>query len=149
MDIFKTPILIYISKEKCPACNKFKSEWDIIRNALKDKVHCINFHIDPERNQMIPKVLTKPYIYYPTVILAGPKSYYRCYTPDDKINVYGWNENYTIKGIRFGVVEQNGIYEWSGRYPTAKTILDWFEKVSPQIPLIDESEFPPGYNLQK
>jgi len=141
------PVLIYVSKEQCPACVQFERSrvWERIKLAIGDKnAIFVKFHVNPFKNEVIPDVLTKPDYLYPMIILAAPQSYYRCFTPDDKINPT-CPPGYKIKGFRYGVVEEpSGKYIWSGRAPTVESVVDWFNKVSPQIPSIDDSGVSPS-----
>lgn len=144
------PILIYVAKENCPACDKFTRDgnWERIMSTIGDgRATFVKFEIGPDR--ALPDVLTRRDYFFPMIILAAPNSYYRCFTRDDKINSSGWTNGYKIKGFRFNVVEdQDGKYTWAGRETNASGVIDWFNKVAPKIPSIDEPNGSPPDGLR-
>lgn len=141
------PVLIYVSKEQCPACELFNRQriWENLKLAIGDnRATFVKFHINPYQKEEFPEVLTEKEYFYPMVILAAPNSYYRAFTPNDKNNP-SCPPGYKIKGFRYASFEgKDGKYVWSGRMPNTESLLDWFNKMAPQIPGIDESS---GFNM--
>jgi len=122
------PVLIYISKENCPACLAFSREWTQIKRMIGDnRATFVTFHVTPSK--AIPPVLTRPDYWFPTLILADPESYYHCFTPNDQPRPDNWTDDYKIKGHRYASVEQDGKLIWSGKMANANSIVDWFNRM--------------------
>jgi hypothetical protein len=145
------PILVYVSKEDCGACEKFETplqsrktprsyEWSKIKRAIgDDRAVFVNFHVNPKKQEFIPSVLTGKEYYYPMILLLAPNSYARCFTLDGKVNEATWDDSYRIKGFRYNAVEDRGVFTPLGRATDAPHVIAWFEKMAPQIPAIDET----------
>ena len=146
MDPYNKPVLIYVSKEKCPACDAFdrNHEWDKIKASITD-ANAIFVKFVVSNNSRIPDVLTKRDYYYPMIILVAPRSYFSCFTHNDQVNPTGpiaTGKPYTIKGFRYNVVEDGGKYTWAGRQTNATGVIAWFNKMAPEIPKIDDNPLP-------
>ncbi len=141
------PVLIYISKYRCPACDHFKKEWEQTKQKLAGRARFVQFACwDQGKDLPPPPVLDQYSGWFPSIVLAGPKSYYRCFNPDDQINTAEYSNSYTIKGIKFNAVKTNDGYEFGGRPNTAEAISNWFNQVVGTIPSIDEATMPSGYS---
>lgn len=143
---FNIPILIYLSKDGCPACKYFESQWDKIKQKLNGKVRFVKFTCDHNR-QACPG-LQKYVGWYPSIVLAGPKSYFRIFTTDDKVNEIDYVSSYEIKGLKFNAVKTSNGFEYGGRPNTADGVISWYNRISDQIPQIDEATLPRKYSIQ-
>src|SRR5579875_1028003 len=143
VDIFKLPILIYISKDGCGACEMFNNEWDKIKMDLKNRAVFVRFKCTNEKKP--PSCLAKYVLWFPCIVLAGPKSYFRCFTHNDKINEVDYDPNYTIKGKQFNAVESNGQIVFAGRNNNRDTVVNWFNQVHTEVMLNDELTYPKKY----
>lgn len=137
------PVLIYISKEGCPACSHFDAEWGKIKNNLSGKARFVKFVTTA--NLGPPPALLKYSGWFPSVVLAGPKSYFRVFTDDDKINDIDYDGNYVIKAKKFNAAEENGTFVFGGRPNTANSVETWFSQVSPTVREYDEKTPPKRY----
>src|SRR3990167_6936139 len=133
---FTIPVLIYLSKNGCPACKSFEQHWEKIKQRLIGKVRFVKFTCDLNR-QACP-CLRKYTTWYPSIILAGPKSYFRVFTADDKVNEIDYSDQYEIKALKFNAVKKSDGFEYAGRPNTADGVISWFNRVSDQIIQIDE-----------
>lgn len=141
------PVLIYISKPGCPACIAFKSQWQTLINQLGKSVRMVQFEC--AKQQDIPPQLRVYTNVFPTIILAGPKSYYKIFNPDDSINQNIFNANgtmkpeyqsYTIKAEKFNAVKTSRGYEM-GRTPhTAPNVADWLNLTIPKVSSYDDNQ---------
>ena len=146
MSYLQKPVLIYVSKEQCPACVEFArdKQWEQVKRTIGDhNATFVKFHVNPHgsKPEFIPDVLTKKDYYYPMFILAAPNSYYTFFTPDDKINPEGWTPGNKVKGVRFAVVDDpqgGGKFTWSGRSANAENIVSWFQKSAPKVIQMDD-----------
>lgn len=141
------PVLIYIAKYRCPACVNFEKEWEQVKQKLQGRARFVKFNCyDQGRDLPPPPVLDLYSSWFPSIVLAGPKSYYRCFTNDDRINTEEYSDKYTIKGIKFNAVKTNSGYEFGGRPNSADSVVNWFNQVVNTIPSIDESTPPRKYS---
>ena len=131
------PVLIYIAKDPCPACTAYNPEWEKIKRELDGKARFVKIICNAQTPHP-PPCLAKYAHWFPSIVLVGPKSYFRCFTPDDKINREDWVEGYIIKGKKFNALEDRGVYQYAGRPNTAENTLMWFNQVVGIIPQIDE-----------
>lgn len=137
---FNQPVLMYISREGCGGCKLFNPQWEIVKQKLSGRARFVKFVCSNEK-QPFPNIRK----YCPTVpslVLAGPKSYFRVFTVDDKVNEAEYNPNYVIKGIKFNAVEKGTTYENLGRPYTAEGVLLWFDQQVNKIPHLDETIIP-------
>lgn len=123
------PVLIYIAKEGCPACIAFQPEWEKIKQRLRGKAHFVKFVCDPPR-VVIPSCLAKYATWYPSIILAGPKSYYKKYTHDDRVLPC---DGHTIKAKKYNAVETSYGYEYAGRPNNADNVVMWYGQVVDKV----------------
>jgi hypothetical protein len=137
------PVLIYISKPGCPACMAFETQWKAVISQLNKRARLVKFQCSSLTE--IPPPLRIYTNVYPTVILAGPKSYFRVFTPDDQPNEVDYNESYVIKAEKFNAVKTESGYQQGGRPYTASTVIDWFNLVAPTVPNYDEPTPPSRY----
>lgn len=137
------PVLIYGAREGCGACKFFEPEWQQLCRQLQGKTRLVKFHCD-HRNPP-PEPLKRYFTWFPSVILAGPKSYFRCFTPDDQINEDEFSNNYTIKARKFNATEGPNGFQFAGNNNTAQNVIDWFQKVAPTVQSYDESSPPRRY----
>lgn len=137
------PVLIYIAKGSCPACTVFNTEWEKLGQMLKGKARLVKFACQPGTpGGNIPPVFNKyfqPKGWYPTILLAGPNSYFKAFTPDDKVNIAQYSDSYTVRARKFNSVEIPNGYEYAGRPNNADNIFMWFNQVAPTIRDYDES----------
>lgn len=136
MSNLNLPILIYVGKDKCPACIHFDSEWQKIINKLNGKARLIKFICYPQGQNLPPPPPLRPYVEaFPTLLLAGPNSYFRCFTPDDQVNRGQYSDNYSIRAIKMD----------TNMPRTVENIVNWFEQISPQLSRVDEPTPPRSY----
>jgi hypothetical protein len=149
---FNKPILIYISKKHCGACDKFKPEWTKLKRMIMttgnvnpdDIVRVVHFEV-PSFDDPIWSTLTGLRNWTPTFLLIGPKSYFSVFTPDDKFNTTDYVKGYKLKGFRYNSVMQNGEYTYTHRPDTADNIYEWIKIMSPKISSVDETKVPSLY----
>lgn len=122
----QAPVLIYGSKEGCPACVYFEPEWEKICAKLKGKARIVKFNCTAAKPA--PKPLAPYFTWFPSVILAEPGSYYRCFTPEDKVNEKDWSENNKITAAKFNAVSTGSGYEFGGKKNSAENVIAWFEE---------------------
>lgn len=131
------PILIYIAKNSCPACVIFNKEWEKIKMMLNGRAIFVKFACQPGTpGGNVPPVFDKyfePKGWFPTLLLAEPKSYYTAFTPNDQVNTQTYSDQYIIKAKKFNAVKTQNGYEYAGRPNTAENILLWFNQVSPTM----------------
>jgi len=144
---FSLPILIYLSRTGCPACMAFEPHWEKIKHELNGRVRFVKFVCDSSRKTC--PGLQKYADWFPSIILAGPKSYFRVFTADDKINNVDYSGSYEIKGLKFNAIKTSTGYEYAGRANTSSTVIPWFNRVVDKIPQIDESTLPVLYGGSK
>jgi len=140
---FSMPVLIYLSKSGCPACRYFDSHWEKIKQKLAGKARFVKF-VCNEFRQACPGLQSYA-TWYPSILLAGPKSYFRVFTPDDKLNEVDYSGSYEIKGIKFNAVKTTNGFEYGGRPNTADGVIAWFNRVVDRIPQLDEPTLPKRY----
>lgn len=136
------PVLIFFSKPGCPACLLFKPHWEELRSRLHGRANMVRFEC--ETPDKIPPAFRHFIQYYPTILLAGPYSYYRIYTKDGKINQVDDNANYKIKAKKWGIIESTGEYE--GVAPTAGNVMNFFEAWQNRIKSFDEPTPPKNFS---
>src|SRR3990170_7436118 len=98
-DNLNLPVVIYISKVGCPACVGFEKEWSEIKRQLSGKARTVKFVCDS--NLYPPPCIGKYAGWFPSLICAGPKSYYRIYTPTDQVNQRDYSPDYELKAKKF------------------------------------------------
>lgn len=140
---FNIPVLIYVSKEGCGGCKNFTPQWEIVKEKLKGRARFVKFVCNNEK-MPFPNIL-KYCITVPTVMMAGPKSYFKIFTDDDKVNEIDYDSKYVIKGLKYNAVEVNGKFEDLGRQYTAEGVLIWFQQNVDKITKMDEIEIPKRY----
>lgn len=139
------PVLIYISRVECPACEGFQDqfgrnvpgfdvEWDKAKYALRGKARFVKIKCAPKEGLNAPPPLMKYAGWFPSVVMAGPRSYFRCFTPEDQVNTEEYSNTYQILGKKFNSVMTPGGYEHSGRPNTAENLVNWFNINSENIP---------------
>lgn len=130
------PVLIYIAKDKCPACIHYASEWEDVITKLNGRARMVKIVCYPQGQNLPPPPPLKLYVQaFPTIFLAGPRSYFRCFTPDDQINYDQYADDYIIKGIKM---------ETLGRRDAESTV-EWFNQVVSTIDQLDEPIPPRRY----
>src|SRR5665648_764544 len=117
----EVPVLIYIAKHGCGACEKYQPEWEQVQHKLAGRARCVKFDCyAPPEHLPPPPPLAEYSSWYPNLVLAGPKSYGRCFTPDDQINSKQWSDDYTIKGTVMNAVRTPSGYQHAGDPYTAQ-----------------------------
>lgn len=140
---FNMPVLIYISKQGCPACIKFAAEWENIKQRVSDVI-IVKFVCS---NTKLPHPSIAKYAaYVPTILMAGPKSYYKVFTIDDKENDVDYNpkSGYIIKAIKYDLFDENN-KPIPGRGNTAENIIRWIHENYDTVRKIDEPHLPKKY----
>lgn len=137
------PVLIYGAKEKCPACHHFEPEWEELSRQLQGQVRLVKFTCNSQKPPPAP--LKKYFTWFPSIILAGPKSYFRCFTHDDQVNEDEFSDDYVIKAQKFNAKETPQGYEFAGQPNTAKNVIDWLKKTAPSVWYYDEPTPPRRY----
>jgi len=121
------PVLIYVGKQNCPGCLKYNPEWEDIVQRLHGKARLVKFTCT---NQLPPPPPIDPYVeFFPTVLLAAPRSYFKCFTQNDQINYDQCMSGYVIKGIKMD--PKNGY--------TAKDTVQWFNQNAPYLRNLNQS----------
>lgn len=145
------PVLIYIAKDTCPACHSYNGEWEKVKEQLNGKARFVKFMCHPGNPGMdIPPVFDeyfKPDGWFPTILLAGPKSYFRAFTPDDKVNTDEYSDKYTIRAKIFNRVEIPSGYDYAGRPNSADNTVMWFNQLSDSVPQYDEQTPPKRFRF--
>lgn len=137
------PVLIYIAMEGCGACERYEKEWPKVMAALAGRAKFIKFNCYAGGKNLPPPAVLELYTgWFPSILLAGPNSYYRCFTPDDQTNKEEYSDRYVIKGIKFNAVWTNQKYEFGGRENNAENTINWFNQTVGSIPKIDEQTPP-------
>jgi hypothetical protein len=132
MSEYDLPILIYFAKEGCPACIQYESEWKKVIQQLKEKGRFIKFNCS---STLPPPPSLSPYVdAFPTIMLAAPRSYFKCFTPNDQINYEECTNGYTIKGIKMN----------PDRGLNSNKTVEWFHENVPSILRMNEPL--PSYN---
>ena len=141
----RKPVLIYISKAGCPACQDFEPEWKkLIQNPqVKQNFTLVKFICDKQTPP--PPNLAEYVGWFPQVLLAGPKSYYRIFTHDDQINQVDYADDYVIKAKQCNSVETSQGTKFAGRAYTENLVLAWLSTVANQVPEFDEMTPPSRY----
>nr|QBK84622.1 MAG: thioredoxin-fold protein [Pithovirus LCDPAC01] len=122
------PVFAYISKDGCPACDRFsRNELETVFNTVKDHVTVVRFHKTKDTGPF-PSAIKKYTEWVPSFVLFCPKSYYRCYTPDDKDSKN--HDGRVIDGIKYNAVENKDkrkktYYEYAGRENTSESVSNW------------------------
>lgn len=136
MDDLSLPILIYVAKDKCPACIQYQPEWEKVSNVLNGQARIVKINCYPNNENLPPPPPLSQYIqWFPSILLAGPRSYFRCFTPDDQINHDQYSDDYTIRCLQMDTSQ--GV--------DAESTLAWFNKASLMVPQIDEPTPPNRY----
>ena len=147
MSNLNLPVLIYFSKDHCPACTYYNDEWEKVKTQLDGKARFVKFKCDPGApGKNIPPVFNKYFQpqggWFPTIMLAGPKSYFRAFTPDDKVNNEEYSNEYTVKAKPFNRIETPLGYDYAGRPNTADNTILWFNQIVNTVPEYDEKTPP-------
>jgi hypothetical protein len=126
------PVLILMTRTTCPACVDLKSsgKWAYLKNNLRNRARFVVF--ENTGNDKFPEVLPKTH-WLPTIMLANPKSYYKCFTNNDKINEKGYSADYTIKGEVYGSYIENGEYKIASTPITVPDIMAWYGRVERKV----------------
>lgn len=146
------PVLIYLSKEHCPACTYYNGEWEKVKQQLNGKARFVKFNCNPGvPGKNVPPVFNRYFQpedkgWFPAVLLAGPNSYFRAFTPDDKVNKDEYSDQYTIRAKKFNAVEIPSGYEFAGRPQTAEYTIMWFNQVVGTVPEYDEKTPPRNFS---
>ena len=147
------PVLIYISKQNCPGCLFYNNEWEKVKQQLNGRARFVKFTCYPgpssdPNSKNIPPPLAKYGTWFPSIILAGPKSYFKCFTPDDQINTDEYSNDYIIKAKKFNAVETNDEYEFAGRPNNADQTVMWFNQIVNSVSEYDDVTPPKKYMYQ-
>lgn len=148
MSDLNLPVLIYFGKESCPACIFYNKEWDKVKSMINGKARFVKFTCNPGvYGRNVPPVFNKYFQpedkgWFPAVILAGPKSYFRAFTPDDKVNNEEYSDEYTVRAKKFNSVEIPSGYEYAGRPNTAENTVMWFNQIVDTVQEYDEKTPP-------
>lgn len=140
------PVLLYMSKNGCSACTVFEKQWENIKKELHGKARLIKFTCNEEYPP--PSNLYVYSTWFPSIILAGPKSYFRCFTLDDKVNDVDYKDTYVIKAKKFNAVKTGRGFTYAGRPNTSEGIIDWYNRIADTIPSIDELTPPSKYEKE-
>lgn len=143
MEPLTLPVLIYGAKEGCGACKFFESEWQQLCRELQGQARLVKFNCT--RDKPAPGPLQKYLTWYPSIVLAGPKSYFRCFTPDDGVNEQDFTEDYIIKAKKFNATEGPAGFQFAGQNNSARNIADWFRQTAPTLSSYDEPTPPSRY----
>ena len=137
------PILIYIAMDGCHACKNYDKEWPKVMKALQGRATFVKINCYEKGKELPPPVVLAPYAnWFPSIVLAGPNSYYRCFTPDDQVNKEEYSDKYLIKGVKFNAVWTGKEFEFTGRDNSAENTINWFNQTVGSIPQIDEQTPP-------
>lgn len=137
------PVIIYLAKDGCPACVKTDPEWKKVVSQLGNKFNMIEFTCYRMGESLPPPPCLEKYTqWFPTILMAGPNSYYRCFTVDDKINTVDYSPDYIIKAIPMNAVETASGYEYTGHPYSADYIVDWINRTLPKIKQLDDPRLP-------
>ena len=144
MNDLRLPVLIYGAKERCGACGSYDHEWEEIKRRLGGRARFVKFLTTKDRPP--PPPLARYMTWYPSLILAGPKSYFRCFTPDDQVNTQEYSPHYTIRAKKFNAVETADGFEYAYGDNTADNTINWFNQVAPTVAQYDEPTPPRTYS---
>lgn len=143
------PVLIYIAKDTCPACTHYNEEWEKVKKQLYGRARFVKFTCHPGiAGKNVPPVFDRYFQprdkghWFPAIILAGPKSYFRAFTPNDQVNNDEYSDQYTIRAKKFNSVEIPSGYEYGGRPNTADNTILWFNQIVDTVSQYDE-QIPP------
>lgn len=120
------PVMIWISKESCPACAALKREWDRLK--LDGKYTYINYHCSNDVH--LPPELFKYERWYPMILLANPYSFFHVFnergerTPKD---------GYEISAKVYSAEFEDGELEYLGRVPNRENINAWADRVYSEV----------------
>ena len=143
MDDLNLPVLIYGAKDGCRACQFYEPEWDRVMNELQGRARFVKLTC---RNDLPPPgPLAKYLTWYPSIVLAGPKSYFRCFTPDDNVNEEEFSPSYTIRARKFNANETPAGFRFANNDNTAANTIAWFNQTAPDVPNYDEPMPPRRY----
>lgn len=137
------PVLIYLKKDGCPACEVFDAEWEKIKDGLQGRARFVKFTMNSNLPAAGP--LKEYSTWAPSIILAGPKSYFRCFTPEDGVNEDEFSPNYTIKAKKYAATMTPQGYKYTNERNDSKSIISWFDKISPSVRQFDEASPPRRY----
>lgn len=133
------PILMYVSKWQCPACIRFKNEWEDIKQKLNGRMRWVEFRCyDAGRDLPPPPFIADHNIWFPYIMLVGPKSYAKCYDENGNVRQEAVDNNYKFKSIKFNVVKDGDEYVPIGMKYSANDIIAWFNQNAGSIASIDE-----------
>lgn len=142
------PVLIYLAKNNCPACIRYEPEWEEVKRRLNGRARFVKFNINAPYSNT-PTSLAKYATWFPSIILAGPKSYFREFTPNDQINTVDHRDGYTIKAKKYNAVETSSGYQYGGRENTADGTVMWFNQISNTVPDYDETDIPKIFSVNQ
>lgn len=132
------PVLIYLSKYRCSACVNFQDEWEQTKQKLAGRARFVEFKCYDQGQDLPPPAVLDLYSsWFPSLVLAGPNSYSRCFTPDDRV-APSYSDKYTMKGVKFNAVKTGDEYVFGGRANTSNNVVNWFNQIVGTIPSIDE-----------
>lgn len=141
-----SPILIYVSKQSCGACNAFNDEWKKIKEELAGKVRFVRFKTTDTKDERLPPCINEQVRWFPTVLLVPPRVYFRAYTIDDDINEVDYRDDYKFKVYHYDSVNlENGNFTRAGSSYDHESVIGWFEQVVGQLYKINEDTPPSKY----
>ncbi len=118
-----TPVLIYISKETCPACQRFAPEWEKLKQKLSGKVRFVSFRLKGDRT--LPPAIQKYGNWYPTILLVSGSEYSKYFTDDDNMR----SASGSMHALVFNSVEEHGRLIPAGRPTDSENVLLWVTKL--------------------
>jgi len=114
--------LVYLEYPDCYSCQLFEPHWEALdENLLNVK----KVHILVEENDPRLPILTKEYYWYPMILLFRQEDYQK-YFDGPKLREDHPSE--PLPSSRYGSVEEDGKFIWSGREMTVWTITEWVKK---------------------
>lgn len=143
------PILIYVAKENCPGCEFFNKEWEQIKADLYDQIRAVKFEVKMNPKPL-PPCIADEVAWFPTILLTTPRSYFRCFTTDDRINEIDYQDDYKLKVFHYDAVRNsNGKLIPEGSSYKCDMIKLWFQIKVKVLDQINEKSAPSMYpNLQ-
>lgn len=118
------PVLIYISKDSCPACKSFNQrEWENVKYRLNGKVRFVSFRM--KDGQRVPPCIEKYADWFPNIILTSARNYNEYFTSDNECHL---SKPGSLSALQFNSVEEDGVRKPAGRPYTADAIEAWFQK---------------------
>ncbi len=144
MQNLNLPVLIYGAKEGCQGCTFYGPEWEKVKEGLRHQVRFVKFTCSHDRPP--PKPLAKYMSWYPSILLAGPKSYFRCFTPEDGVNEEEFSDDYTIKAMKFNANETPDGFEYAHGENNAANTINWVRQIAPYVSQYDEPAPPRKYS---